>query len=1020
MDAQWRQERVPIRGREVGSYFRLSLLFCLLACRTAQRGSELLALEIAGCEDVYQDLQGSYVCTYTPEMEQSGSGQAPARARIRAAIAGSAISCWQTEGAKGAEVVASSDGSATITLPLGRAQVLWTAWSQRLHRGSPHELRLRLEPAVELNVIDRVSRLRRAGTPVEALAELDQALERGDARDPAVRARLLNEKGDVLTDLGRSWQAMDSFAESAKLARQSRRLSTAANSARRYASLIAQNTRDLDAAERVLDEYDAAIGIIPFERATTLYDRGLIAQRRGQLSRAHTLLLQAKLAAELLPYGELRRYSLVADALTLQLQGMTESAEEVIGELTSELARPDLNLEDACSRTRYYDTLAWTRLLAHEANAPQARDPRALLALAEQAAKADRCLSILVATNHLANRARAEFIVAKRMAERESAAGHGTQLLGITGEIASLLRAARSRLSQARSLSPTLGVPILLDSQELTGRMALLERRPLDALRSLYELEATARRAQEPDYLWRALVDQALALTVLSRSVHGPMVTEYAAAARAAFENAETHLDARVGSVPLSAERRGFLPRFAEGTAAFLEFLLSQREDQKALAVMRHAHVRGLFANLDSDVLAALPEPSRSELTRERDAILELRAEQRKLEMKGGGESHPAQDEVLRRLDGFVRRLSQAAPGPLELRPLQRGEVMHICHSLPRERLVCMMADAAGNVLSTTFSLSELAAASRAADAPHQRSRLLLQPFAQLLRDARVVRIIPHSRLRDVEFAALPWSDEGHAGYLASSVRAVVYALDLKLSRNVLTPAPGRALLLSNLWLKTQPLEAPKLYRQLAQLGWVVTPFSNLRFERGRTLDRVLRCWLGIERCSRPLDIPVDSEPGTAGAVLPMLPRVELAHLHTHAHYGKDSGWASAIRMPDDSQLTVGDLLTLARAPRWTLLMACQGGAAGEGAASDDISLAQVLLLRGGEVVVASTNPLDDEVAAQWTQALYSARAPAPGSRPYLSASSPDLLQAFFVAQESLRNQAGTPGAWHALRVFVP
>ena len=126
--------------------------------------------------------------------------------------------------------------------------------------------------------------------------------------------------------------------------------------------------------------------------------------------------------------------------------------------------------------------------------------------------------------------------------------------------------------------------------------------------------------------------------------------------------------------------------------------------------------------------------------------------------------------------------------------------------------------------------------------------------------------------------------------------------------------------------------------------------------------------------CPPVLSLPVTPILGTAAELKHTLPAVELAQLDTHAKYNEDSGWQSLILMPDRTVLMLADLLLLDRVPRWTVLMTCEGGAAGQGEDADDISLAQALLLRGGEAVVASTRPLDDRLSGQWVQALYSAR----------------------------------------------
>ena len=165
------------------------------------------------------------------------------------------------------------------------------------------------------------------------------------------------------------------------------------------------------------------------------------------------------------------------------------------------------------------------------------------------------------------------------------------------------------------------------------------------------------------------------------------------------------------------------------------------------------------------------------------------------------------------------------------------------------------------------------------------------------------------------------------------------------------------------------------------------------------------------------LPLPVTPRPGTAAELKRALPEVELAQLDTHARYDEHSGWQSYIDMPDKTVLMLADLLLLDRVPRWTVLTVCEGGAAGQGADADDISLAQALLLRGGEAVVASTPKLDDQLSGQWVQALYSAQT---SGGPAMDAAAPSLTAAFHAAQTQLRKGGAPLSAWSALRLFVP
>ena len=97
------------------------------------------------------------------------------------------------------------------------------------------------------------------------------------------------------------------------------------------------------------------------------------------------------------------------------------------------------------------------------------------------------------------------------------------------------------------------------------------------------------------------------------------------------------------------------------------------------------------------------------------------------------------------------------------------------------------------------------------------------------------------------------------------------------------------------------------------------------------------------------------------------------------------------------------------------MLLVCNGGTAGTGVGVRRYQPG-ALLLRGGEAVVAASRLLNDELAAQWSLALYSARSR--GRPPFCNHTAPDLLKAFHAAQITMRERR--PSDWSTLRLFVP
>lgn len=85
---------------------------------------------------------------------------------------------------------------------------------------------------------------------------------------------------------------------------------------------------------------------------------------------------------------------------------------------------------------------------------------------------------------------------------------------------------------------------------------------------------------------------------------------------------------------------------------------------------------------------------------------------------------------------------------------------------------------------------------------------------------------------------------------------------------------------------------------------------------------------------------------------------------------------STALRLHDDSQLTVDDVLILGRSPRLVVLLGCQLGHADLSGFGGGLNLAHAFLLAGSEQVLAAPDPLDAAAAAQLGRSLYDDLAP--------------------------------------------
>ena len=983
--------------------FRLAIwLTCLTLGLSCQRGGTPPTVsELAGCDDLTLAAPLADGPTYVCSLAATGSPSVVITARTGTPAGAASDALWSLHGEPGATASFTSDGR--LRIELARAalpRVVTVRERSWLPRGSaPSALYVRLAALVPTPAEATAEAARQAKTIQQGIA----ALRRAAPADAVGRARLLHALGDLEVDAGLHKDARLHFQQALELGAPAGLINLAANSARRLAFEHFTVNHDVNRALAILQQHEPLIRMVAVESALALYTRGVCAQERGELSAAVRYLAQAGAAAHDLDDDETRRLIRTVQALVLAQQGLTPAAETVLQELLGELDRPDGGW-DACERMTYLNILGWVRILEQESRSPGAQDPLPLLNAALQYRAEDGCAAD--GQNVRMNQSRAELLIAERLAEASPSAREALA----SPAVAQHLLAAREHLLAGLVSDSEQLLSQQMDAAEVSGRIAYLQSRFPEALGRFAELARLAALTQEPDYQFRALLGQALVNAALARTA--PAAASYPEAALAAFSQAEALLDERLWRVPLTATRRAFLPRFTAGTAEFLDFLLSRGESRRALEVARRAQVRGLVTALSFDTLTLLPEPQRSRLMTARAEVV-----RRSEELKGQPEAVAAGRAALtQQLTSLLADLHDAGLSRLALRELQPGEALHLCHPLPRGELACFVAD------SRELQVERIAAGElQRATLPAQQSALLLRPFARLINRARVLRVLPSAKLRAIDFATLPWppaSETAVGGYLAADERLVVYALDLALAARPVVPEQQKeALMLTNLSLQQAQKSAPWLYRQLQQLGWHVTTYSNQQFEVGTNPKHLLRCWLGLGDCPPVLPLPVTPRPGTAAELKRALPAVELAQLDTHAAYNQDSGWQSQIVMPNGTVLLLADLLLLERVPRWTVLMVCDGGAAGQGEDADDISLAQALLLRGGEGVVASTRALDDRLSGQWAQALYSAQA---SDGPALNAAAPSLPAAFHAAQTGLRKGRAPLSAWSALRLFVP
>jgi len=96
-----------------------------------------------------------------------------------------------------------------------------------------------------------------------------------------------------------------------------------------------------------------------------------------------------------------------------------------------------------------------------------------------------------------------------------------------------------------------------------------------------------------------------------------------------------------------------------------------------------------------------------------------------------------------------------------------------------------------------------------------------------------------------------------------------------------------------------------------------------------------------------------------------------LLHYAGHAGRGDDGGWDGWIEL-EGRKVTAAEIVASARAPAIVVLSACDAGATDSSSGDGGMNMASAFLLAGAQLVVAPTRAVEDELAHDFSLALYS------------------------------------------------
>ncbi|MFT5685920.1 MAG: tetratricopeptide (TPR) repeat protein [Myxococcota bacterium] len=386
----------------------------------------------------------------------------------------------------------------------------------------------------------------------------------------------------------------------------------------------------------------------------------------------------------------------------------------------------------------------------------------------------------------------------------------------------------------------------------------------------------------------------------------------------AAYRSAMRHLIQQSFQIPSHLGRDTFFANRERDIRQYLSLLLKLGHPDEAAEVIRI--LRGQY------IYSLYPGGLRSSSERERWAtgVETLRALGDALEEEQA--LAWAQTEVSEPEAGSVRRweldrsLGTRATAPLRPRPPAAGELMLI------------YAPMDSGILSIALSQSTILIHETTSAIPDGES--LFSPFRAEIEAADRISLLPYGALRNEDLHALLLD-----GQPLAARKPTAYVLDLPGVGVVSRGGEARALLLTD-------------------------PTRNLPGARaeGAQVAEILK--------SHPLPLTVLSGTDvTRQTALAEMEGASLLHYAGHAEYS-ETPLDSAFLLSGDVRLSVIDLLTVQQPPALVVLSACESARSPDSAV-EGLGLAQAMLLAGSQAVVATTRPVSDILAAEFSTAFY-------------------------------------------------
>ncbi|MEL6184266.1 MAG: CHAT domain-containing protein [Myxococcota bacterium] len=503
--------------------------------------------------------------------------------------------------------------------------------------------------------------------------------------------------------------------------------------------------------------------------------------------------------------------------------------------------------------------------------------------------------------------------------------------LGVLRTLTSNYEEARAFLVASRAAQNDVGLPLRFGRLELEAELALLTGEFQHAAHLYRRLWLYARQAGNAGDEWLGLVGWGRALKRGEQWVEAAEV----------FQRAEQLLDRIHPAVPVGSGRSGFFRRHDESARHLVDVLIRLGRKRDALLAIRRSQRRPLVSLAVRGLLDAAPPPVRRRWFRKMSEYQQLRraeptgvdhlwslsvVELERLETRTRGRIQ----EASRLLEEALSTLGSWAEIPAHDWEVESGTLLLGFHPIDRGWAGFSVSDRGTKLLRLEDVDLE--------GSPTQLGTQLLAPFAAELRSARRVQLALPGTMAQLDVHVLPFDGEPLLWH-----KPVTYRVDAGGLEGFAAPPPSTR----------------------SPLALVVAPNPDLATSRdeARLVSTTLRefGWITRALVGPPHAFDLYREMGASRGL-------DWFHFAGHARAAGLDGWQSVLGTPVVPQLTLGDILTLPRAPRQVVLSACEtvGVASGAG-----FGLGQAFVLSGARSVVAATRPVTDEDASIVVKALY-------------------------------------------------